>query len=192
MHLEPGEPFSITGGEGEVRVEGEPTVTCEKTHGSGKCDVGSSTTGSATRDYTGCHTNVFGLTAKCRSAGSALDNTVASSGTFHLITWKNSAGTAFPAVLTTTEPIEVVCGGISPITFTGSMIATITSPKCGESRKELSLSFTATGTVQSHMSYTGINYDLKARTGSSGENKTGALVGTGTGTTSNAQKLNCT
>jgi hypothetical protein len=193
IHLEPGEAFNVTGPAGELRAEEEPTVTCESTDGSGKFDTGSSTTGSVELDFTGCHTTVFGLTAKCRTEGSKLDNTIASVGTFHLITWKNAAGTSFPAILVTTVPTEIVCAGISKLSVTGSIIGTITSPKCGESSKTLGLSFTATGTVQNHLTYTGVNYDLKDFTGSDpSKEKTAALVGTTTQTTTNAQKLNCT
>jgi hypothetical protein len=193
IHGEPGEAFSFSGPAGETRAEGEPTVTCESIDGSGKFDVGSTTTGSMERDYTACHITVFGITAKCHSEGSALDNTVVTKGTFHLITWKNTAGASVPAMLLTTETIKVTCSGISSITFSGSVIGTITSPKCGESSKILTVSFTATGATQNHMGYTGVNYDLKAYTGTeTGNQKTVALIGNATATFINAQKLNCT
>jgi opacity protein-like surface antigen len=195
IHLEPGngETFNVSGGAGELRAESEPTITCETTDGSGKFDVGSSTTGTSTLDFTGCHTTVFGITAKCRSEASALDNTIASGGTFHLITWKNGSGTAFPAVLLTTNITKIVCAGITSITTTGNVIGTITSPACGASSKEVKLSFTATSTTQNHLAYTGVNQELKAYTGTNPENeKKSSLVGAATNTSTNAQKLNCT
>ena len=65
--------------------EGEPTFTCETTHVTGTVSAGG-TTGSISYDTTGCHTTVFGFTAKCRTAGSPLDNTIKSAGSFHFIT----------------------------------------------------------------------------------------------------------
>jgi len=195
IHLEPGngEAFEVTGPGGELRAESEPTITCEKTDGKGNFDVGSSTTGTTELDFTGCHTTIFGFTAKCRSEGSALDNTIATKGTFHLITTETTAKTFVPAILVTPVTTKIVCAGISSVTVTGNVIGTITSPKCGESSKTVGLSFTATGTKQDHIVYTGKEYDLKAYTGSETTNeKTAALVGTATNTTTNAQKLNCT
>jgi hypothetical protein len=192
IHSEPGEAFSITGGGGEFKAESEPTITCEKTDGSGKFDAGSTTTGSLELDFTGCHTTVFGITAKCRSEGSALDNTIKTSGSFHLTILIINLN-RFSATLITISTTKLVCAGISTMTTTGSVIGTVTSPKCGESSKTMTTSFTATGTVQNHLSYTGATYDLKAYTGTESANeKTAALVGTTTATSINAQKLNCT
>jgi hypothetical protein len=189
LHLEPSEAFAITGPEGELRAESEPTITCTTTDGSGKFDAGSTTTGTIELDFTSCHTTVFGLTAKCRSEGSALDNTIATKGAFHLITISEKV----PGILVTPNPTKIVCAGISTVTVTGAIIGTITSPKCGESSKSMTMSFTATGTTQNHLTYTGGKYDLKAYTGASVENeKTAGLVGTSTASTPNAQKLNCT
>jgi hypothetical protein len=192
IHLEPGkgETFSISGLGVEARAEEEPTVTCDKVSGSGKFDTASSTTGFMTRDYTGCHL-FTGITIPCQSEGSPVNNTVATAGAFHLITWQNAKGEGFPAILMTTEPVAVLCAGIKILTFTGSVIGTIISPKCGESSKELKLSLTATEKVQNHLTYTGVNYDLLLQT-NSGAAKTAALVGAATATSTNAQKLNCT
>jgi hypothetical protein len=196
-HLEPAEPFTITGPEGQLRAESEPTITCEKTDGSGKFDTGSTTTGTIELDFTGCHTTVFGITAKCRSEGSALDNTIKTSGAFHLITTvvvtENKEEHKLPDILVTPAPTKIVCAGISSVTVTGSIIGTITSPKCNESSATMGMSFSATGTVQDDMVYTGVKYDLKAYTGTSVENeKTAALVGTSTATAPKAEKLVCT
>jgi len=188
VHFEPGNgiKFNINGLGGEFRAEGEPTITCEAIGGSGSFDAGSSTTGSLTLDFTGCHTTVFGFTAACKSEGSAVSNTIAASGTFHLITVGGLAGT-----LITFIERKLICAGISTMTVTGNVIGTITSPKCGESSKSMGTSFTATGTTQNHLTYTGVNYDLQSRTGTEAE-KTAAWAGTDTTTSENAQKLNCT
>jgi hypothetical protein len=191
IHIEPAEHFNVSGTGGEVRAENEPTVTCTKTEGNGTFDAGGTTTGSIFRDYTGCHTTVFGFTASCKSEGAEIAGTVANGGTFHMITWKNGSGVAFPAVLMTTNTTKMVCAGISVVTFTGATISTITSPACGGSSKNLQLSLTATESTQNHLMYTGKNYDLFLQTGS-GENKTAAITGSATNTQASAGKLNCT
>jgi hypothetical protein len=88
IHLEPGkgETFSVSGLGVEARAEEEPTVTCDKVSGTGKFDTASSTRGFMTRDYTGCHFISAGITIPCQSEGSPANNTVATSGAFHLIT----------------------------------------------------------------------------------------------------------
>jgi hypothetical protein len=196
IHLEPGngEAFEINGGPCEIRSETEATHTCEKIDGSGKFETGSSTTGTVNLDLTGCHISVFGITSKCHTAGSALDNTVALKGTFHLITWKNAAGSALPAILITLEPSTITAAGVSSLTITGNLIGTITSPVCGAFSKEVKFSFTATGTTQDHELYTGTLYDLKAYTDPEGpaHEKTAAFVGSFTWLFPNQQKLNCT
>jgi hypothetical protein len=191
IHVEPAEAFTVSGLGGEIRAGGEPAVTCTNTSGTGKFDAGSTTTGTITRDYTGCHTSVFGFTATCKSEGAATAGTVANGGTFHMITWKNGSGVAFPAVLMTTDTTKLICAGISVVTFTGGTISTITSPACGGNSKEFKLSLTATVNTQDHLSYTGSKFDLLLQTGS-GENQTAAIVGTATNAQANLAKLNCT
>jgi hypothetical protein len=186
IHLEPAEAFNISGVGGELRASGEPTLTCTTTSGSSKFDTGSTTTGTMTLDYTGCHMAIFGITASCNSSGGA-SGTIASGGTFHLIT----ISTGVPGLLLTTSATTLVCAGLSAITRSGSLIGTIISPKCGESSKTLMLSFTATESTQTHLSYTGANYDLVTRTGSGGDITTAWTADT-TITQSNAGKLNCT
>jgi hypothetical protein len=188
IHLEPAETFTISGSGGELRAVEDPTITCTGTTGHGTFDVGSTTTGTSTLDFTGCHTAVFGITASCKSEGSATAGTIASHGTFHLI---QVGSTSVPGILLTTSTTEIVCAGISKITTHGSVIGTITSPKCGESSKTMKLSFSATSTTQNHEVYTGVNYDLTATT-SDGVPRTAALVGEVTNTRSTLGKLNCT
>jgi len=187
IHLEPAEAFSISGPGGELRAAGEPTLTCSGLGGSGQFDTASTTTGSLTLDYTGCHTAQFGFTTTCKSEGAATAGTIATGGTFHMITITSGA----PAVLLTTNSTVLVCAGISTMTRTGSVIGTIISPKCGESSKTLTISFTGTESTQSHLTYTGSKFDLSVKTGT-GEEKTIALVETTTNIQANAGKLNCT
>lgn len=187
IHLEPGngEKFTVSGTGVEIRGEGEPTVTCGVTGGSGSFDTGSSTTGGMTIDYHECHVNVI-FTIPCHSTGSAVNNTIVTTGTFHLITISSGV----PGILVTLQETVIECAGISTMKVTGKMIGTITSPKCGEESKTVGLSFTATSNTQNHLTYTGIKYDLQSRTGTEAE-KTAALVATATNTTINKQKLNC-
>jgi hypothetical protein len=186
IHLEPAEAFTVAGSGDELRTSGEPTFTCTKTEGSGSYNAGSTTTGTMTLDLTGCHMAVFGITASCNTSGGA-SGTMTSSGTFHLITI--SAGV--PGFLLTTNATTLICAGLSAITWSGSLIGTIVSPKCGESSKVVTLSFTAAENTQNHLSYTGTKIDLSAQTGA-GEQRTAALIGTATNTQTNAGKLNCT
>jgi hypothetical protein len=187
IHWEPAEAFTIASAGGELRASGEPTLTCTKIEGTGKFDTGSMTTGTMTLDYTGCHMAVLGITASCKSEGAATAGTIASGGSFHLITI--SAGV--PGFLLTTSETTLVCAGLSAIMRSGSLIGTIISPKCGESSKTLMLSFTATESTQTHLSYTGTKLDLATRTGSGGDITT-AWIGATTITQSNAGRLNCT
>jgi hypothetical protein len=185
-HLEPAEKFTVSGSGGELRTSGEPTITCTETTGTG--EPSSSTTGFGVLTFGQCHATVFGITAACKSEGSAVSNQISNKGTYHIITDKVSGAVA---TLFTTEKTVVVCAGISKITVTGSVIGTITSPKCGESSKTVTISYAATESTQNHLTYTGVKYDLLAKTGE-GENKTSAIVGTATNTQANAAKLVCT
>jgi len=190
IHLEGVESFEGSAGAGSLAAEGEPTITCESGDIEGTVAAGG-TTGSISLDFTGCHTTVFGFTAKCRTTGSALDNTINSSGTFHLVTTV-VGGTSTPDILVTTVTTTIVCAGISNTVVHGSVLGKITSPACGVASKEMTTSFAATGTVQNVMEYTGVNYDLTATTGSEGAAKTAGLNSSGTTKSKTAGTLNCT
>jgi hypothetical protein len=187
LHLEKAEPFSITGVGGELRAIGEPTITCTKTEGIGKYDAGSTTTGTSSLDFTGCHSAVFGITASCKSEGAETAGTIKSSGAFHLITLPGNK----PGVVLTTETTKIVCAGISTITTSGNVVGTVISPECGQESKTVTLLFSATATTQNHMTYTEKIYDLTAQTGA-GSPVTAALVGEATNTQTNKAKLVCT
>jgi len=128
---------------------------------------------------------VVGFTASCNTSGAA-SGTIASGGTFHLIL----LGAVTPGILLTTNTLKMACAGMSTITTSGNVIGTITSPKCGVSSKTLTLSFTATGSTQNHLTYTGTKYDLSSST--STELVTSALVGNTSNTQANAGIINCT
>src|SRR5215213_345346 len=153
-------------------AESEPTITCESATATAT-PSGGGTTGSISFDVTGCHTSIFGITAKCHTTGSPLDNTVAAKGTYHLITQGGS-----PAMLITAEPVVGICAGISNTTIQGNVIGTITSPACGVESRTMKISLSAAGSTQSDMEYTGVKYDLTATTGESGTAKTAGLTAT--------------
>jgi hypothetical protein len=186
IHWEGVTQFSGDATAGSLAAEGEPTITCETGHISGTVSAGG-TTGALAFDFTGCHTTVFGFTAKCRTSGSALDNTIKTAGTFHLITTTDG-----PAMLITFETKTVVCAGISNTITHGNLIGTITSPKCGESSNLMTINFAATGTSQDHKLYTGVNYDLTATTGEGGAAKTSAWTMLWHIESPTSGKLNCT
>jgi hypothetical protein len=79
IHLEGPISFSGTAGAVSLSAEGEPTITCESEDVEGAVSAGG-TTEAFNLDLTGCHTTVFGITAKCRTTGSPLDNTVKTTG----------------------------------------------------------------------------------------------------------------
>jgi hypothetical protein len=187
IHLEGVTSFSGTAGAGSLAAEGEPTITCESGDVSGTVSAGG-TTGNIELDFTGCHATVFGLTAKCRTSGSALDNTIKTKGTFHLVTLPESK----PGILVTTETVTIICAGISNTITHGNVIGTITSPACGTESTEMTTKFAAVGTVQEHSTYTGAKYDLTATTGEGGVAKTAGLNSTGTTKSATKGKLNCT
>jgi hypothetical protein len=169
-----------------LTAESEPTITCESADATAT-PSGGGTTGSINFDITGCHTMVFGFTAKCHTTGSPSDNTVTAKGTYHLVTQGGS-----PAMLITTEPVVAICAGISNTTIQGNVIGTITSPACGAESKTMKVALSATGSTQSDMEYTGAKYDLTATTGESGTAKTAGLTATVTVELASAGKLECT
>jgi hypothetical protein len=184
IHLEGVKSFTGDATAGSL-VGGIQPITCETGDVTGSVNAGG-TTGSISLDFTGCHTNVFGFTGKCRTAGSPLDNTIKSSGTFHLI-WTTSE----PAIMVTTDTVEIICAGFAKQIVHGEVIGTITSPKCGEKSKKMTIDYTASGNVQVHNVYTGVKKDLTITT-ESGAVDTGGL-NTLTHTESTEEgTLNCT
>jgi hypothetical protein len=195
IHISGVSTFSISGPGGTLVANNEPKISCTSTGGSGSFNAGSTTTGSFTLDFTGCSAEFFGIKANCNTSGAAA-GTVASGGTFHLITFVNSAKENKPAILATMNTITMICAGFSSITFTGSVIGTFTSPPCGSSSKEATVSFKANGSsppTQEHELYTGVNYDLQAKTDTENATEvTAGLVGTATLKTATIGTLECT
>ena len=197
IHFDTAATFTGIGGAGTLVANGEPTISCTTTHVTNGAINGGGTTGSMTLDFTGCTApSPFGGTVPCKTKGAAAE-TIATGGTFHMITWKNAQGKAFPGVLVTANTTEFECSvfGFAFVTHvTGNVIGTITSPECGKSSNKMGLSFSATEFTQNHLEYTGIKFDLIARTGAggSGESRTAGLNSTATLTANTAGTLTCT
>jgi hypothetical protein len=183
--------FTGTGPAGTLSAANEPTISCTSNTSSGKFNSGSSTTGEVTLDFLGCTAEFFGIKGNCSTAGAAT-GTIASSGTFHLITVNSK-----PGILVTPVTTTLICIGFSRIEVTGNgLIGTITSPACGGSSKSMTVSFKSTGSTQEHLSYTSAIYDLEAHTEDSSGNtvskSTAGLTGTNTLTSATTGTLECT
>jgi len=176
--------FSGTSGAGTLTAEGEPTMSCETGHISGTPSAGG-TTGTVSFDFTNSRDSIFG--AQCHTAGSALTNTIATKGTYHLVTLAGSK----PGMLGTAEKTTITCAGFFTITVQGNVLGTITSPACGVESKSITMSFAATGSTQNHLEYTGVKYDLTTTT-SGGTTKTAGLTASSTISQASANKLECT
>ena len=170
---------------GTLAASGEPTIACTTTTVTGSFDSGSTTTGKITLDFTGCTAEFFGIKANCNTSGAA-SGTILSSGAFHIITVSNK-----PGILVTPATTTIICAGFSNTTVAGNIIGTITSPACGASSTTLVTAFSATGSTQNHLEYTGVKYDLTAQTGS-GSKVTSGLTSTATLTSPTAGTLECT
>jgi len=181
--------FSGTTGAGTFTAEGEPTITCggieNLSHATGTVSAGG-TTGTTEVDLTNCHTSVFGFTAKCRTEGSALDDTIKTTNTFHLITANGK-----PASLVTGTVATVICAGISSMKVSGNLIWTITSPACGGSSNSMTLRTTASGSTQEDKTYTGVTYNPTVQT-NGGASKEAGVTAEVTGSSPTVGTLNCT
>jgi hypothetical protein len=187
IHLENVTSFSGSAGAGSLTAESEPVITCESADIEGTVSAGG-TTGNISLDFTDCHAPpIFGITIKCRTSGSPLDNTIKSSGVFHLVTLANNK----PGILVTPVATTIICAGITNTITGGNIIGTITNPACGGESKELTTKFSATGAAQEHTLYTGTAYTLTSRTGENAPKNAG-LVSTGTTKSATLGKLNCT
>jgi hypothetical protein len=156
--------WTNTFGGGSLTAAEEPVITCSSglevgNHVTGTVSAGG-TTGTVNFSFTGCHTSVFGFTAKCRTENTAFDNTIQTSGAFHFITTNER-----PAILMTLEPTTVICAGISNTKVAGNLIGTITSPACGGSSRGFRIKVSSNGGTQEHKFYTGITYNSTSQTG---------------------------
>ena len=196
IHLTNVTSFSGTFGTGTLTAEGEPVITCgeattaNQNHVTGTVNTGG-TTGTIELDFTACHVNIEFLgTIPCHTTGAPLNNTIKSSGTFHLIT-VNASPNEKPAILVTPAATAITCGGLSTVNVAGNVIGTITSPACGVASNSMTIKFSATGPTQAHKAYTGVNYNLTSQTGT-GTIKEAGLVSESTTTSSTAGTLDCT
>jgi len=190
-HLTNVNSFSGTISSTTIVSQEEPVITCGDAtninHVTGTVSAGG-TTGTMAFDITGCHTSVFGFTAKCRTEGSPLDNTISWSGNFHLIT--TNLGKS--AILITPVHKTVICAGISNTTTTGNLIGTTTKPACGATSNSWTIKFASSGPTQEHKTYTGVNYNLTSQTGTSGAIKETGISWEATMTSPTAATLDCT
>jgi VCBS repeat-containing protein len=199
VHLTGITTFTGSGGTSTLATTGEPTFACSKnTVSIGQFDTGSTTTGSLTLDFTGCSAEYFGIRVTCNTSG-AVSGTIATGGSFHLITGEKrtvvegkEVTDEFPAILVTLTSTTVICAGFSNTTYAGNVIGAITSPACGVSNKTITVSLKSTGATQEHTLYTGAPYSLTAKTGSGTVYPLGWNAGTVTLTSATAGTLECT
>jgi hypothetical protein len=141
--------FTSSGGASELRANSEPAVKCTANSGTGKYT--NKTTGEVELTFTGC-TSLFGL--ECHTVG--LANGVITTGTsvFHNVYLTDAKTT--PGVLVTPPTGGVFakfkCAGFGPeVEVKGNgVLGDVGSPKCGETKTTGTLSFTATGSVQTY------------------------------------------
>jgi hypothetical protein len=160
--------FTGTGGAASTKVGNEPESTAVETHISGSFDSGSSTTGTMVLDFTEVKAHFLGITTECHTAGLA-NGRVKTTATFHFVT----TSTSKPGILFTLAPTTSICASAFRTEAMGNVIGTISSPECGKSSFNLSVSFASTGATQNDIEYTGTKYDLVGNT----ESSTGATTG---------------
>jgi len=183
--------FTGTGGAGSLKSTSEPEVTAVQTHITGTFDSGSSTTGTIELDFTEAKAHFLGVTFECHTAGLA-NGTIKTTGAFHIIT----TSTNKPAILVTPVLTTLICASAFRIEVSGNVIGTITSPECGSSSNELTVSFASTGATQNDIEYTGNKYDLLGQTetssGTTGSQFTAGLTANNTLNSSTPGTLSCT
>jgi len=180
--------FSGTFGGLTLVAKEESTIECRgPNHVEGTVSAGG-TTGTISLDYTECRTG-SPFAYPCSTAGAPVGNTIKTTGTYHTITIN-----AKPGILVTPEHTTILCA-IFPntTTVTGNVIGTITSPKCGGSSNELTISFNSnSGTTQEHKTYTGVSYNLTYQTGTTGTIKEAGLTSVATVKSTTVGTLDCT
>jgi hypothetical protein len=189
IHLTNVTSFSGTFGTRTFTAQEEPTFTCgeaaNQNHVTGTVSAGG-TTGELSFDFTACHIVILGATFNCHSTGAPVQNTIASSGTFHLITINEK-----PGILVTTAATKMECGNGLVINLAGNVIGTITSPACGVASNNMTFKFSASGPTQEHKTYTGVSYNLTSQTGT-GTIKEASQVSETTIASPTAGTLDCT
>jgi hypothetical protein len=190
-HLTNVTSFSGTVASGTLAAQNEYTITCGDAtninHVNGTVSAGG-TTGNLEMDFTGCHTEVFGFTANCKTEGAPLANTIKTSGAFHLIT--TTLGKS--AILMTPVKTNIICAGVTSTTVAGKVIGTVLNPACGVSSNSMTIRFTASGSTQEHKSYTGGTYNLIRQTGHFEAEKEAGLSTEATVSSPTTGTLDCT
>lgn len=191
-HLDAKGSFIILGGHMLSTGAGATAVTCTAVGGSGSFDT--PTTGTLRAVYHGCKNNL-GFTCASTDEGhlTASQTITSTEMPFELIMYATNK----PAILLTPNAVS---GGfahftcIAPsikVTWQGSgLIGTITKPKCGEKSTTMTINFERSGGTQSHMLYTGTNYDLTFKV--LANEATGAFSGETTINFPAARTLECT
>jgi hypothetical protein len=186
--------FTSTGGFSELRAANEPNITCGKNHGEG--EYTSSTTGQIALTFEECDTSFFGFPVSCNSSGKASGVIAVASSQFHNIYLTDAKTT--PGVLVTPPTggvfATIICGSFAKIEVKGNgVIGDLKAPKCGASSLTGTLSFTATGAVQTYKqnTATGTSYNLTSTTESNGTPVEAAEVAEGTTTFGEEVTVNC-
>lgn len=168
--------FTGTFGLATLGGENEPTFTCEgENHVEGSLTYAagaiSSSKGTITLDYTNCHINVVGFTKKCKTSAAPLNNTIAVSNIPLELTYATDNKTK-PAVKLGPLNVTLECeGAAAPVTVTGSMIGTVTSPGCGGTSNKATITIESEGGHQRFRQITGTGETFETRfsTGMGGE-----------------------
>jgi hypothetical protein len=119
------------------------TIQCQKVDASGTINTGGKA-GSMTLDMTGCHIINLGLTTPCQSISAPLLNTIKLAGTFE--TTYLTEGKTKPGLKFTIPGTTIGCGFKSPpqgpLTMSGSVLGTLSTPACGAESNKGTVSFT--------------------------------------------------
>ena len=195
-HLDSTTSFSVAGSGGTLTTTEGGTVSCTSLTGSGTFST--TTGGSISLISHGC-TGPFGF--GCNSPGQG-SGTIAVSATFDAIMVTSSASEKKAGVLFTptesAEPTsglkqftEFSCLGISLKLFGKGVIATVSSPACGESTTKVTAVFASSSNGhQDDKTYTGNTFDMQSNL--SGSHPTSSVDATATVTTSSAHTRTCT
>jgi hypothetical protein len=185
------ETGSTTGGAGKLSTPSGLTVSCNEFKGSGTATTTTQGTGRLT--FSNCKESLFG--SSCTSTGEVSGSITTEVLSSELATLQRTGETKVPGVLVKPPMTGVyaafVCGGgLVNVTITGNgVLGRITAPACGASGKTGTVAFEATAHgVQKYKTLEGTSTEYSLAKGS----ETAAIEGTGTGTTINERKFECT
>ncbi len=143
--------FAGTGSSPTLTTTGEQTLTCEQIAVQGEFYGASS--GVMAADLTGCHTVVLGITTKCHTLGSSLDNTIQMPENVFDTTYLLD-GNVKPGLIITPPFPSVICGSTTVQIEGIGILGTLTGWECGKSTEKVTLSYKATGSTQEHLTVT--------------------------------------